>query len=255
MRQVRESIRVHREGKKTSVPKQKKSLISLRPIKALESNRSGKKSKKVNKEKSTYRLYIQFSAAFVLPREHMNYYSNIRFGDEYELKGLLRRVLYGSCAGKYKLAMLFHQSTGKCLSVWVPGQAEMSYENYLAYKSKNTPYTKSLLTALLIYKRAYKAQIVRNGGSLLTYIYSSDYDPVTQQKCFDIALRSLLLQLTEGQFKDRFHSVITYHGEKKHELGRISAKAQVTCSDADFRQKIHKSSRFCLSELGVYIMT
>lgn len=206
----------------------------------------------MSKDDSTYRLFIMFMPAFVMPKEKMNYYSNTRFSDDYELKGLLRRVLYGSCRGKYKLAMLFHQPTDQCLSVWVPGQVEMSYDNYLAFKSKNTPYTKSLLTALVIYKRDYRGQIMRAHDSLPTYIYSSDHDPFTKQKGFDIALKSLLLKLTEGRFKGCFKEVVIYHGERKHELGRISPEGHVTCKDADFRHKIHNSSRFRMPELGIY---
>ncbi len=177
----------------------------------------------------------------------MCYYSNNRFSDDYELKALKRRVLYGSCFAKYKRAMLFHQPTGQCLSVWVPGQAEMSYENYVAFKSSNTPFTKSYLTALVVYKRDYKNQ------NLPKYIYSSDHDPATQQKGFDIALRSLFLQLTEGKFQNTYTRVVIYHGEQKHEVARINAQGHVTCTNADFREKIHKSSRFRLPELGVYI--
>ena len=210
-----------------------------------------RKSVKVDKDTSVYRLYVEFLPAFVMQRESMCYYSNNRFSDDYELKALKRRVLYGSCYARYKRAMLFHQPTGQCLSVWVPGQVEMSYESYLAFKSKNTPYSKSLLTALVIYKRAYKAQV--KGKKLPSYIYSIDFDPATQKKDFDVALRSLVLQLTEGKFKDTFNRVILYHGEKKHELARMSAKGQVTCVDADFKRKIYASERFSLPDLGVQL--
>ena len=238
---------------KKSVKKSAKSAKSALAVNSLATRRSGTKSKKVSKDDSTYRLFIQFLPAFVMPKEKMSYYSNTRFSDEYELQGLLRRVLHGSCFGKYKLAMLFHQPTGQCLSVWVPGQPEMSYENYKVFKSRNTPHTKSLLTALVIYKRDYRGQIMREHAGLPTYIYSSDYDPLKQQKGFDIALKSLLLKLTEGKFKGCFKSVVIYHGKGKQELGRISAEGHVTCKDADFRNKIHNSSRFRLPDLGVYV--
>ena len=147
--------------------------------------------------------------------------------------------------------MLFHQPTGQCLSVWVPGQVEMSYESYLVFKSKNTPYSKSLLTALVIYKRAYKAQMKEK--KFPSYIYSVDFDPATQKKDFDVALRSLVLQLTEGKFQNTYNRVIIYHGEQKHELARMSAKGRVTCVNAEFKKKIHASKRFDLPELGVYV--
>ncbi len=216
-------------------------------------SRKRQKSKKVDKDTSIYRLYVEFLPAFVMPRESMCYYSNNQYSDDFELKALKRRVLHGSCYARYKRAMLFHQPTGQCLSVWVPGQVEMSYESYLAFKSKNTPYSKSLLTALVIYKRAYKEEMKAKKEKPNSYIYSIDYDPATQKKDFDVALRSLVLQLTEGKFQNTYNRVIIYHGEKKHELARMSAKGRVTCVNAEFKKKIFASKRFSLPELGVYI--
>jgi hypothetical protein len=235
----------HFNEKKVSVQQAPKSINRRK-------NRATK-STKVGKATSTYCLYVEFSAAFAIARESMCYYSNTRFSDDYELEALKRRVLHGSCRGKYKLAKLYHQRTGQCLSVWVPGQVEMSYESYVAFRSENTPYTKSLLTALVIYKRDFKAQRQLQPEQFPSYIYSVDCDPITREKDFDIALHSLILQLTEGKFKGTYYKVIIYHGEEKRELARMSVQGRVTCVDEDFKKKIYNSSRFKLPELGIYV--
>lgn len=128
-----------------------------------------KKKVKIGKGISEYRLYVVFLPAFQNPRKEYNYYSEDKPNANFGLKKLLRRVLHRSCAGRYKLAMLYEEKTNKCLVVYVPGKAPMSYEEYLDSKNQ-----KPLLKAQVKFKRPYIDKLIAEGKKYTAVLSSKD---------------------------------------------------------------------------------
>jgi len=86
--------------------------------------------KHVGKGKSTYRLYVVFKLEYQNPRKEYNYFSDDRPNAKIGIKRLLKRVLLGTCKGRYELAMLYLESTNECKAVYLPNEPVMTYEEY-----------------------------------------------------------------------------------------------------------------------------
>ena len=86
--------------------------------------------KQVGKGKSTYRLYVVFKPEYRNPRKEFNYFSDDRPNAKTGINRLLRRVLLGTCKGRYELAMVYLESTNECKAVYLPGEPVMTYEQY-----------------------------------------------------------------------------------------------------------------------------
>lgn len=164
-----------------------------------------KKKVKIGKGISEYRLYVVFLPAFQNPRKEYNYYSEDAPNADFGLKKLLRRVLHGSCAGRYKLAMLYEEKTNKCLVVYVLGKTPMSYEQYLDSKTQ-----KPLLKAQVKFKRPYIDKLISEGKRYTAVLKSTD----NRSKIH--ALQNLKEQvMAEFQFNFRWADVYDQSNNKK----------------------------------------
>lgn len=86
--------------------------------------------KQIGKGKSTYRLYVVFKPEFQNPRKEYNYFSDDRPNPRIGIKRLLRRVLLGTCAGRYEMAMVYLESTNQCKAVYLPNEPPMTFKEF-----------------------------------------------------------------------------------------------------------------------------
>ena len=175
--------------------------------------KSSKKGKSKNKNKigryrSPYRLYVEFLPEFQTHRKEFNYFSNYKNGEETGLSKLKWGILFNKCKGRYKRAMLFRQSDNKCLSVWLPGQAEMTYEEYGTFLKSNYKPKPSLLHAYVVFKPHYARKLRQAGKRHPLYLFSKDVDLHFDLHGYDLALYSLIQMLTAGKYRGHYLSLI-----------------------------------------------
>lgn len=214
---------------------------------------SGKNKHKVGRYKSPYRLYVEFYPEFWTHRKEFNYFSNYKNGVETGLSQLKWGVLFSKCKGRYKRAMLFRQSDEKCLSVWLPGQPEMTYEEYgrfLAAQYKPKP---SLLHAYVVFKPHYARKLRAAGKRHPLYLFSRDIDLHFGLKGYDLAFYSLIQMLTAGKYRGHYQHATIYKKNTGNKVATVDERGLVTIVNRQFREWIDNSEDFRLSDGGVFV--
>lgn len=213
----------------------------------------GKNKHKIGRYKSPYRLYVEFLPEFQTHRKEFNYFSNYKNGAETGLSKLKWGVLFNKCKGRYKRAMLFRQSDNKCLSVWLPGQPEMTYEEYGAFLKSNYKPKPSLLHAYVVFRPYYARKLRAAGKRHPLYLFSNDVDLHFGLKGYDLAFYSLVQMLTAGKYKNHFMHATIYKRNNGSKIATVDERGLVTILNRQFRQWMNDSDDFKLSEEGVFV--
>lgn len=190
--------------------------------------RGRRKSVPMGKGISTYRLYVKFLPAFQNPRTHHNYFS--RDSPDYRagLRGLEKRVLTGTCRGRYSIAMLYEELTDQCLRVYLPDEQPMSYWEYK--KHRRTFFEKPLLKAQVKFQRPYIEKLISEGDRYSMVLKSSN----NRDKA--AALKDLKNQLSEEPFCSNLRWADVYDQSDNKLVARINFGGGVEWLDEKFKK-------------------
>ena len=211
-----------------------------------------KRSKKRRKVKcgpqtSAYRLYVQFLPIYQKSHKDFNYFSDDYKSADQGLQKLLKRVLNGTCQGRYQKAMLFEVATDACLKVYLPGQ-ELTYAEYKATFVKSQP----LLKAFIICKQAYILHLRMEGKRHPIIENSVDVDYETGLYGKDIGLSNLRQMLITGSLRYVFERAFVYDQSNNRKVACYSHLGQLTFLDTAFKQEILQTPNFKLYQLGIF---
>ena len=211
-----------------------------------------KRSKKRRKAKcgpqtSAYRLYVQFLPIYQKPHKDFNYFSDDYKSADQGLQKLLKRVLNGTCQGRYQKAMLFEVATNTCLKVFLPGQ-EMTYGEYKATFVKRQP----LLKAFIICKQEHILQLAMDRKRHPIIENSVDVDYETGLYGKDIGLFNFRQMLITGSLQFVFKNAFVYDQSNNRKVACYSHLGQLTFLDAAFKQEILQTPNFKLYQLGIF---
>ena len=211
-----------------------------------------KRSKKRRKAKcgpqtSAYRLYVQFLPIYQKPHKDFNYFSDDYKSADQGLQKLLKRVLNGTCQGRYQKAMLFEVATNVCLKVYLPGQ-ELTYTEYKATFVKSQP----LLKAFIICKQEHILQLAIAGKRHPIIENSVDVDYETGLYGKDIGLFNFRQMLITGSLQFVFKNAFVYDQSNNRKVACYSHLGQLTFLNAAFKQEILQTPNFKLYQLGIF---
>lgn len=211
-----------------------------------------KRSKKRRKAKcgpqtSAYRLYVQFLPIYQKPHKDFNYFSDDYKSADQGLQKLLKRVLNGTCQGRYQKAMLFEVATNACLKVYLPGQ-ELTYAEYKATFVKSQP----LLKAFIICKQEHIIQLAMEDKRHPIIENSVDVDYETGLYGKDIGLFNLRQMLITGSLQFVFKKALVYDQSNNRKVACYNHLGQLTFLDAAFKQEILQTPNFKLYQLGIF---
>ena len=210
--------------------------------------RSKKRRKtKCGPETSAYRLYVQFLPIYQKPHKDFNYFSDDYKSPDQGLQKLLKRVLNGTCQGRYQKAMLFEVATNTCLKVYLPGQ-ELTYAEYKATFVKSQP----LLKAFIICKQEHIIQLAIAGKRHPIIENSVDVDYETGLYGKDIGLFNLRQMLITGSLRYVFKKALVYDQSNNRKVACYSHLGQLTFLNAAFKQEILQTPNFKLYQLGIF---
>lgn len=189
--------------------------------------RSRRKTVPMGKGISSYRLYVKFLPVFQNPRIEHNYYS--RDSPDYRagLRGLEKRVLNGTCRGRYSIAMLYEELTNQCLRVYLPDEQPLSYWEY--QKHRRNFFEKPLLKAQVKFQRPYIEKLISKGKRYSRVLKSSD----NRDKA--VALQDLKNQLSEEPFRSNLRWADVYDQSDNKLVVRINFGGGVERLDEKFK--------------------
>ncbi len=207
---------------------------------------------KAGSANSKYRLYVEFLPGYDHPRKSFNYFSNDRKGSDKGLDDLLRRVLNGTCRGRYKKAMLYDVPTKTCLRVYAPQFGEMSYRDYVAVASSLKP-KQPLLKAFIICLPSYIDELIRNKKRHPIILDSIDVDTKTNKYGKDVATFNFRELLTKGKLKGKFSHAFLYDQSNNRKVTKFNHEGSLTFFDDEFKIALLCSPNYQLKDLGIFI--
>ena len=175
-------------------------------------SKSKNRKEKIGPKTSAYRLYVEFLPQFQLPHKSFNYFSDDWRGKERGLEDLLRRVLHGTCKGKYIKAMLHETESNLCLKVFLPNKT-LTFQEYEKEKVKYK-FKRAKFKAYLILKKEF-AEKLEKAGKRHPVIIS------ILRESREEALEDLELILQSNLYKGKIEKGILYAQEVVGSVGKI----------------------------------